>query len=178
MRFHCPTYPLLYLSLTGLGSYALAFWAGALFIQDGLMARVELLRVFLAVTLTAQALGRISSLSPDTARARAAARNVFKIIDAAPAEPQSGPHSRSTVVPFQQFAANAPPSLAQKGVIEFRGVTFAYPTRQDAPALKDFSLCIARGATVALCGESGSGKSTVVALLERFYEPQAGEIPR
>ena len=52
-----------------------------------------------------------------------------------------------------------------------RRCRFTYPARPGAPALSHFSLTIPRGATVALIGESGSGKSTVVALFERFYEP-------
>lgn len=63
-----------------LSSYSLAFWAGAIFIQAGTMGRQDLLRCFLAVTLTAQAIGRITSLAPDSGKATAAARNVFKVL--------------------------------------------------------------------------------------------------
>ncbi|RYG50599.1 ATP-binding cassette domain-containing protein, partial [archaeon] len=60
------------------------------------------------------------------------------------------------------------------GHIEFRNVSFAYPTRPHQPVLQNFSLTIEPGQTVALVGPSGSGKSTVVQLLERFYNPSSG----
>ena len=61
-----------------------------------------------------------------------------------------------------------------KGAIEFDAVTFGYdPAR---PVLKDFTLRVAPGAKIALVGETGSGKTTVINLLSRFYEPDAGRI--
>ena len=63
-----------------------------------------------------------------------------------------------------------------RGDIEFKDVYFSYPTRQDEQIFRGFSLFIQSGATVALVGESGSGKSTVISLIERFYDPQAGEV--
>ena len=50
-------------------------------------------------------------------------------------------------------------------------MSFTYPTRPNDPVLKDFSLRIKANTTVALVGESGCGKSTIVALMERFYDP-------
>lgn len=63
-----------------------------------------------------------------------------------------------------------------RGRIEFRGVTFAYPSRPDSPVLSNFSLVIEPGTRVGLCGPSGSGKSTLVLLLLRFYDPQKGDV--
>lgn len=62
------------------------------------------------------------------------------------------------------------------GEVQFNRVEFAYPSRPDTNILKDFSLTIPVGKTVALVGGSGSGKSTVIALLQRFYDPTGGEI--
>ncbi|KAH8400093.1 hypothetical protein KR215_007018, partial [Drosophila sulfurigaster] len=62
------------------------------------------------------------------------------------------------------------------GEIRFENVSFAYPMRPEQLVLKDFSLTLRPGQTVALVGASGSGKSTIAALLERFYEPTAGNI--
>ena len=62
-----------------------------------------------------------------------------------------------------------------QGRIEFRHVTFTYPTKE-RPALKDVSLVIEPGKTVALVGRSGSGKSTIASLLTRFYDISEGEI--
>ena len=63
-----------------------------------------------------------------------------------------------------------------RGEIEFRNVGFAYPGREETPALDGFSLRVRPGERVALVGPSGAGKSTVFRLLLRFYDPLAGEI--
>jgi ATP-binding cassette subfamily B protein len=60
--------------------------------------------------------------------------------------------------------------------VAFDHVTFHYPTRPEQSALKDFSLQVAAGETVALVGPSGAGKSTVFQLLLRFYDPQKGRV--
>ncbi|XP_039141978.1 putative multidrug resistance protein [Dioscorea cayenensis subsp. rotundata] len=62
------------------------------------------------------------------------------------------------------------------GDVEFKGVDFAYPSRPENVILNKFSLNVPAGMTVALVGGSGSGKSTVIALLERFYDPLHGEV--
>jgi ABC-type multidrug transport system fused ATPase/permease subunit len=62
------------------------------------------------------------------------------------------------------------------GELELRGVNFAYPSRSDASVLRDVSIKLRRGSVTALVGRSGAGKSTVAALLSRFYEPQGGQV--
>ncbi len=63
-----------------------------------------------------------------------------------------------------------------RGELRFDGVSFHYPGRDNAPALRDFSLHVAPGETVALVGPSGAGKSTVFAMLLRFHDPQSGRV--
>jgi ATP-binding cassette subfamily B (MDR/TAP) protein 1 len=63
-----------------------------------------------------------------------------------------------------------------RGDIELRDVYFCYPSRPDEQIFNGFSLLIASGTTAALVGQSGSGKSTVISLIERFYDPLAGEV--
>jgi ATP-binding cassette subfamily B (MDR/TAP) protein 1 len=63
-----------------------------------------------------------------------------------------------------------------KGTIEFRNITFSYPTRQETNVLEGFSLTVEAATTVALVGSSGCGKSTTVQLVERFYDPAEGAV--
>jgi ATP-binding cassette subfamily B (MDR/TAP) protein 1 len=67
------------------------------------------------------------------------------------------------------------PSTCQ-GEITVRDVDFVYPSRPSAPVLQDFSIDIPAGKTTALVGASGSGKSTMIGILERWYNPLKGSI--
>lgn len=94
--------------------------------------------------------------------ALSAANRIFEMIDRTPminSEVQKG-----KTLPFV------------RGDIEFVGVEFSYPSRPDNPVLQGFNLKVQAGTTVGLVGGSGSGKSTVVSLLERFYDPIGGHI--
>lgn len=63
-----------------------------------------------------------------------------------------------------------------KGAIELKDVYFRYPARPDVQIFSGLSLSISSGVTAALVGQSGSGKSTVISLLERFYDPDSGQV--
>ncbi|KAK5965742.1 ABC tran and ABC membrane domain containing prote in [Trichostrongylus colubriformis] len=89
-----------------------------------------------------------------------ASRKVFEYIDRIPSILHYG---------------TAQPSVLQ-GRIEFRNVHFSYPTRSNLPILRDLSFTVEPGETVALVGPSGSGKSSCIALLENFYQPNAGQV--
>ncbi|KAG7491393.1 hypothetical protein MATL_G00003200 [Megalops atlanticus] len=77
--------------------------------------------------------------------------------------------------PRQKEAGQLAPSELE-GRLTFRNVTFAYPACPDTPALKGVSLELSPGKMTALVGPSGGGKTSCVSLLERFYEPQQGEV--
>jgi ATP-binding cassette, subfamily B (MDR/TAP), member 1 len=62
------------------------------------------------------------------------------------------------------------------GILEFRNVNFIYPSRPEVQVLENINLVIPHGKTTALVGASGSGKSTIVALAERWYDPMEGEV--
>jgi ABC-type multidrug transport system fused ATPase/permease subunit len=76
------------------------------------------------------------------------------------------------------FVPTLPPQKPEsmEGVVEFHNVNFEYPTRTNVPVLRDFTLTVPANTTAALVGSSGAGKSTVVALLQRFYEVSGGSI--
>ncbi|CAN6845284.1 unnamed protein product [Brassica oleracea] len=143
-------------------SYACSFYVGARLVDDGKTTFDSVFRVFFALTMAAMAISQSSSLSPDSSKADIAAASIFAIIDR---ESKIDPSLESGRV-----LDNV------KGDIELRHVSFKYPARPDVQIFQDLCLSIRAGKTVALVGESGSGKSTVIALLQRFYDPDSGEI--
>lgn len=80
------------------------------------------------------------------------------------------------VPPISIHAAGTVPTKPTSGEITLKDVSFSYPARPDVPVFRSFSLVIEAGAEVALVGASGSGKSTVIQLIERFYDPAAGAV--
>lgn len=93
-------------------------------------------------------------------RARAAAAKIFLIIDHKPSV------DRNNDSGFELDTVH--------GKVELKNVNFSYPSRPQIQVLNNLSLVIPAGNTVALVGSSGSGKSTVVSLIERFYDPTSG----
>lgn len=121
------------------------------------------LMAYLMATQTIQrSLGQMSMLFGSVVRGLASGARVFEFINLKP-----GP---------TLYGGNKIPYHSLKGNIEFKDVTFSYPTRPEIKVLKDFNLTIPAGKTVAIVGSSGNGKSTVVALLERFYDINVGTI--
>ena len=62
------------------------------------------------------------------------------------------------------------------GEIELKNVSFTYPTKKEVEVCKNISLKIERNKVVALVGQSGCGKSSIISLIERFYDPAQGEV--
>ena len=94
------------------------------------------------------------------AKAKVAAAKIFRIIDHKPTierNSESGVELESVT-----------------GLVELKNVDFSYPSRPDVKILNEFTLSVPAGKTIALVGSSGSGKSTVVSLIERFYDPTSG----
>jgi ATP-binding cassette subfamily B (MDR/TAP) protein 1 len=128
----------------------------------GLEGFAKMMRVFFAIIMMGMGLGQSSSFAPDAAKASAAASSIYEIID-----------RKSPIDPEQEGGAR--PKMVE-GNIEFKNVHFAYPTRPNVQIFKGFNLTVPAGKTVALVGDSGGGKSTVISLLERFYDPAQGGI--
>ncbi|XP_067042217.1 ATP-dependent translocase ABCB1-like [Acropora muricata] len=146
------------------GSYSLAFWYGAKLIIDNEMNGGDLLIVFFSVLVGAMQLGQAGPNFTDVATARGAAYKVFQIIDRVP--PIDSSSTDGIVLDDNSF----------KGDVAFENIEFVYPSRPDIKILNGLSLTVKSGQTVALVGESGCGKSTVVKLLQRFYDPSNGVV--
>uniref|UniRef100_A0A452US15 P-type phospholipid transporter n=1 Tax=Ursus maritimus TaxID=29073 RepID=A0A452US15_URSMA len=119
-------------------------------------------RVFSAIVFGAVALGHASSFAPDYAKAKLSAAHLFMLLER---QPLIDSYSEEGLRP-DKFEGN----------VTFNEVVFNYPTRPDIPVLQGLSLEVKKGQTLALVGSSGCGKSTVVQLLERFYDPVAGTV--
>ena len=141
-------------------SYSLGFWyGGRLVVYEGLSMQT-MLQSLMGVILAATGAGHAMAFLPEMVEAKAAAKDVFDLLDT-PSKTGSGSGHVLTEKP---------------NIIEFRNVFFSYPLRPEVPVLKGASFTVEAGAKVALVGPSGSGKSSIMALLERFYEPTSGEI--
>ncbi|KAF9409413.1 ATP-binding cassette, sub-B (MDR TAP), member 4 [Podila epigama] len=143
-------------------SYSLAFWYGSRQVKEGKMDSGDVLTVLFGVIIGAFSLGNIGPNIAAFGKAQAAAYSIFETIDRVPVIDSSSPHGAK------------PENL--KGHIIVRDVDFTYPSRPDVPILKKLNIEVLPGQTVALVGHSGSGKSTIVGLVERFYDPSSGSI--
>ncbi|RVW47429.1 ABC transporter B family member 9 [Vitis vinifera] len=141
---------------------ALVFYIGAILVEHGKATFPQLFKVFFALTISAVGLSHASAMAPETTKAKDSAASIFHLLDSKPKIDSSIKEGTtlSTV----------------KGDIELQHVSFKYPTRPDVQIFRDLCFSIPSGKAVALVGESGSGKSTVISLIERFYNPDSGAI--
>ncbi|XP_056154130.1 antigen peptide transporter 2a [Lampris incognitus] len=146
--------------ITGLAIQVAMLYYGRLFIQKGEMTTGNLVSFILYQSNLGDNIQTLFYIFGDMLNSVGAASKVFEYIDR---EPQVG---------FD--GTLAPESMT--GRITFHRLTFAYPSNPSNAVLKDFSLALEPGHMTALVGRSGEGKSTCVSLLQRFYEPQDGEI--
>eukprot|EP00727_Mastigamoeba_balamuthi_P002635 m51a1_g12369 putative multidrug resistance protein 1 (1133) ;mRNA; r:597617-601723 len=172
---------------------ALCIWYGGRLSRDkdDPVSFRDVIRAQSGIMFGSQSLGYLSIVLPDYGKAFAAARNVFDLFDREPL--QQAPAGLALAKPGQDDGAvqrrqtfndklllpnpEMPGTIADfRGDIEFLNVDFEYPTRPGAPVLIGMSFRARPGQTVALVGSSGCGKSTVVALLERFYDACGGEV--
>lgn len=148
------------------GMYTILFWSGAKFVEKYDVNGQDLFTAIYAMMFAAVGAGQAQQFGPSAGKGVEAAAKIYDIID----EP-------SSIDPFtsspQEIIAT---KNTLKGEIEFRNVWFRYPTRKDTWILKGLSMKISPNECVGLVGQSGSGKSTIVQLLYRFYDPQRGEI--
>jgi len=108
--------------------------------------------------------GNVFSFVPDVSSAKGAASAIIKLLDSVP-EIDSESTEGKKVDP-----------ATTRGHIRFENIHFRYPTRPGVRVLRGLSLQIEPGTYIALVGQSGCGKSTVIQMIERFYDPLAGNI--
>lgn len=155
---------LLMLTVTFLsfGSIAVVLWVGMGDVRTGDMSLGALVQFMIYAAMVAGAAAGMSRLWGDLQRAAGATDRLVELL-----------HAEDTVVDRAQVNALSDPV---KGRIAFEDVHFSYPSRPDDAALDGVSFVINPGETIAFVGPSGAGKTTVIQLLQRFYDPVRGRI--
>ncbi len=137
-------------------------WIGARDVRAGDMTAGSLVQFVIYAVMVAGAVAALSEIWGELQRAAGATERLVDLLHADD--------------PVRDPAAPVPVPQPVRGAIAFEGVRFVYPARPETPALDDFSLSINPGETVALVGPSGAGKTSVIQLILRFYDPEAGRI--
>ncbi|XP_070712081.1 ABC-type oligopeptide transporter ABCB9-like [Pempheris klunzingeri] len=138
---------------------AVLYYGGHLVVTSQ-MSSGALISFFIYVLELGECLESIASVYTGLMQGVGAAEKVFEYLDREPKHPADGTEAPDTCV----------------GLVEFKDVTFGYPTRPEVDILKDVSFTLRPGEVTALVGPSGSGKSSCVSLLENFYLPQHGQV--
>jgi len=146
------------------GAIVFVLWLGAHAVVQGRMSGGELGQFILYASLVAGSIGALSEVLGDAQRAAGATDRLLELLAArSPVQ--------SVLLP-----ETLPPRVASGAALQLDNVVFHYPSRPDSHALMHLSLDIEPGATVAIVGPSGAGKTSLFQLLLRFYDPQHGAI--
>ncbi|KAH9900398.1 multidrug resistance protein [Xylariomycetidae sp. FL2044] len=143
-------------------AFALGFWYGGTLIAKREYDQFHFFVCFMAVIYGAQSAGVVFSFAPDMGKAHHSAGELKTLFDRKPT--------------IDTWSNDGDALKAVEGTVEFRDVHFRYPTRPEQPVLRGLNLSVRPGQYVALVGASGCGKSTTIALLERFYDPLVGGV--
>ncbi|KAJ4859708.1 ABC transporter transmembrane region domain-containing protein [Trichoderma breve] len=141
---------------------ALGFWYGGTLIGKGDYNEFQFFLCLTTVIFGSQSAGTIFSFAPNMSNAHRAATELKTLFDRQPT--------------IDTWSAEGERLEKVEGKIEFRQVYLRYPERPEQLVLRGLNLYIQPGQYIALVGSSGCGKSTAISLLERFYDPTAGEV--
>ncbi len=137
-------------------------WVGARDVREAAMTVGELVQFVIYAVMVAGAVGALSEIWSELQRAAGATERLTELLSAG-----------DTVA---DPARPVPLPRPVKGAIALDGVTFRYPARPEVSALDGVTLRVAPGETVALVGPSGAGKTTVIQLIQRFWDPDQGRV--
>ncbi len=149
----------IFLTFTGIVG---VLWIGARDVREGAMSAGELIQFVIYAVMVAGSVGALSEIWGEVQRAAGATERLTELL--------------ATEDPVRDPARPTPLPRPVRGEIAFEDVVFRYPARPEASALAGVSLRVAPGETVALVGPSGAGKTTILQLLLRFYDPQEGRV--
>lgn len=141
---------------------ALLLWYIATSVDKQRLTIATGLKQYILFSFASFALVEPFGLAPYILKRRKSLTSVFEIIDR---EPKIDPDDNTGLKPPNVY-----------GSIEFKNVDFSYPVRPEIFVLSNFNLKVSGGQTVAVVGVSGSGKSTIISLIERFYDPMSGQV--
>ena len=144
------------------GSITLLIWRGATQVAEGALSSGTIAAFVITGVLVAGAFGSLTEVYGDLLRGAGSADRLNELLRE---RPEIAPPARAQALP-------QPP----RGSLSFQNVTFSYPTRPGDKAIRNFTLTVEPGETVAIVGPSGAGKSTIFQLAERFYDPQSGTV--
>ncbi|KAJ5120788.1 GTPase-activating protein [Penicillium bovifimosum] len=143
-------------------NYGLSFWMGSRFLVDGSVGLAQILTIQMAIMMGAFALGNITPNVQAITTAVAAANKIYATID--------------RVSPLDPISTEGQKLEKLQGDVELKNIRHIYPSRPEVVVMDDVSLLIPAGKSTALVGASGSGKSTIIGLVERFYDPVGGSV--
>ncbi|CAI6097351.1 unnamed protein product [Clonostachys chloroleuca] len=143
--------------------YGLGFWYGSTLMATFEYSLFQFFVCFMAMIMGASSVGSCFSFAPDLAKAKSAAGKLKTLIEDSKPLIDTSDDSGDTLTEAE-------------GYLEFKDVIFRYPSRPHVPVLRGLNLKVEPGQHIALVGSSGCGKSTTIALLERFYDPLAGQV--
>ncbi|KAJ4832972.1 ABC transporter B member 15 [Turnera subulata] len=143
-------------------SWAIDFWYGGKLLSQGYITAKALFETYLILISTGRVIADAGSMTTDLAKGSSSVSSVFAILD------------RYTKIEPEDPESYEPEKIT--GQIEVNNVDFAYPARPNVMIFKGFSITLEAGKSTALVGSSGSGKSTIIGLIERFYDPVRGTV--